>query len=313
MTEDNAFDVVVLGAGPAGLAAALTLLRARRRTLVLDSGQARNRFAPHSHGVLGFDGAPPSALLDAGRADVARYGGEVRDDPGASAEQDGDGFRIRTASGATVTALRLVVATGVRDELPPVPGLPEQWGRGVVVCPYCDGWESRDSRIGVLATGAKSLGQTHLVRQWSGDVVLLTNDALEVSEHDRDALRARGVEVRDGAVERIEQADGRLTGARVAGEPVPLDRIFTSPHPVPNDAVLRSLGAAMVERGGVETVEVDRTGATSVPGVWAAGNVAHPSEKVQTAAGDGMAVATFVNESLVAADVARAVRSAVRA
>ena len=304
MTTD--WDAVVIGAGSAGLAAALTLTRARRRTLVLDTGEQRNRFAAHSHGVLGSDGEDPAALVTNGRAEVIRYGAVLLDGRATGAHQDGDRFTVTTSAGQDHTARCLVVATGVRDELPEVPGLAPQWGTGVVVCPYCDGWESRDQRIGVLGTGPRSVAQAQLVRQWSADIVLLTNTTTPLSEDDRAALSARGIAIRDGTVDEICASGGTLTGVRVDGEHLPLDRVFTTPRPVPHDEVLRQLGARTAARPHGDLVVTTGRGATSVTGVWAAGNVVDPSLKVPTAAGDGMAAGAEANEFLVRADITAA-------
>ncbi|MDH2443557.1 NAD(P)/FAD-dependent oxidoreductase [Amnibacterium sp. CER49] len=304
------WDALVLGGGGAGLGAALTLARARRRVLVVDGGEPRNASAAHSHGVLGFDGSPPSVLLERGRAEVARYDGVLRRGEARAVERMDDGFLVAFADGGTTSARQLLVATGVRDELPDVPGLAEQWGRGAVVCPYCDGWESRDARIALLATDEGGVSRALLLRQWSTRVVLLTHDAFEPSRAHRRALEARGVEVLPGRVEQVLSLGDRLTGVRVAGERRTVDRVFVTPRAVPNDALLRMLGAATTERGAGVFVEVSRAGATSVPGLWAAGNVVDPSLKVATAVGDGTEAGAAMNEALVALDTEAALADA---
>jgi thioredoxin reductase len=147
------YDVAVVGGGAAGLSGALALARARRSVLVVDAGEPRNAPAGHVHNYLGREGTPPAELLAAGRDEVTQYGGEIVTGRVASAAREGDVFRLNLAGGGTVHARRLLVTTGLVDELPDVPGLAEQWGRGVLHCPYCHGWEVRDQRIGVLATG----------------------------------------------------------------------------------------------------------------------------------------------------------------
>jgi thioredoxin reductase len=305
------WDAIVIGGGGAGLAAALTLARAVRRTLVIDGGRQRNLFAAHSHGILGFDGSAPAKLIELGREELAGFGAEFRDDTVTSAAKDGRWFAVETAGGQQLRARQLVVATGVTDELPHVPGVTEHWGKEVVVCPYCDGWEVRGRRIGILATGAKSISQAHLLRQWSDQVVFFANDAVTLSESDELEFAARGIPVEPEAVLGIEVAPESGLTVRMRGRAeLHCDVIFTAPRPVPNDAVLRQLGARTVSTPAGLFVSVEPTGATSVAGLWAAGNVVDPSLKVSTAVGNGMATGTHVNEALVRADVADAVAAA---
>jgi hypothetical protein len=177
VVEMAELDVVVVGGGAAGLSGALMLARARRSVVVVDAGAPRNAPAAGVHGLLGRDGTPPAELLDRGRAEVGSYGGEIVRGEVETVERDGDRFAVRLAGGGTLRARRLLVTTGLVDELPDVPGLRERWGRDVVHCPYCHGWEVRDRAIGVLATGPMSVHQALLFRQWSADVTLFTHRA----------------------------------------------------------------------------------------------------------------------------------------
>jgi thioredoxin reductase len=293
------WDAIVVGGGSAGLACALTLTRAVRRTLVIDGGRQRNRSAPHSHGVLGFDGTSPAHLLELGREEIARFGGRVATDTVVGAERTDGGFVLATEDGREHRTRQLILATGVTDELPAVPGVAELWGRRVVICPYCDGWEARDSRVGILGTGAKSILQAQLLRQWSADVVVFTDGRVPLSDADSAALDARGIVVVDQGVTGIEESE---TGSLLVGTGTgrwERDIVFTAPRAVANDSLLRELGV-----GGGAALEP--TGATGVPGLWAVGNVVDPTLKVQAAAGHGMTVGTHVNEALVLADIAAA-------
>ena len=175
------YDVVVLGGGAAGLNGALMLARSRRTVLVIDAGSPRNAPAEGVHGLLGHDGIPPAELVERGRAEVRSYGGQVVTGEVVTAARDADGFRLTLADGGSVRARRLLVATGLVDELPDVPGLQERWGRDVVHCPYCHGWEVRDRAIAVLATGPSSVHQALLFSQLSSDVVFLRHRAPEPS------------------------------------------------------------------------------------------------------------------------------------
>ncbi|MDM7832332.1 NAD(P)/FAD-dependent oxidoreductase [Cellulomonas edaphi] len=300
---DESWDVVVVGGGSAGLSAALMLVRARRRVVVLDGAAPRNRFAPHMHAVLGHDGLPPTELLAKGRAEIESYGGVVVRADVRGARRTDEGFVVDTSAGRVV-GRRVLVATGLRDELPDIPGLAEQWGRGVVSCPYCDGYEVRDRRIGVLAAGPGSAARAQLIRQWSSSVVLLTHgtDAADVDE--RAGLEARGIQVVDAPVVRVLTADGRLVGAELAdGTVVDLDVVFAMPRPVPNDEVLRQLGAQRTESAHGAFVAVDEQGLTAVPGMWAAGNVVAPRANVPVAMGAGAGAGGAINYDLVLEDV----------
>ncbi|MDO9395114.1 MAG: FAD-dependent oxidoreductase, partial [Herbiconiux sp.] len=171
--NEEPWDVIIIGGGAAGLNAALVLARARRRVVVVDAGLPRNRFAAHMHGFLTRDGLSPRELLELGRAEVLGYGATILEGTAVRAEGEAGAFTVTVDDGRALAGRRLLVATGLRDELPDIPGLAEQWGRGAVACPYCDGWEVRDTRIGVLATGPLSGHQAALVRQWSADVTVV--------------------------------------------------------------------------------------------------------------------------------------------
>ncbi|MFB6887899.1 NAD(P)/FAD-dependent oxidoreductase [Kitasatospora sp. NPDC056327] len=304
---DTGHDVVVVGGGAAGLSAALVLARARRRVAVVDAGQPRNAPAEHMRGFLTRDGMPPAALLEAGRAELAGYGVDLLDarvdhiDPLPSGA--GPGFAVYLAGGPALRARRVAVATGLRDGLPELPGLAGRWGRDVLHCPYCHGYEVRDRPLGVLGTHPGAVQQALLVRQWSADVVLLAHD-LELSADDRARLDARGVRVVEGRIKRLVVTGDRLRGVELAdGTAVPREAVFLFPHMVPRDALLFGLDCERDAQGWVTT---DRTGRTSVPGVWAVGNVADPRAQVVTAAGAGAAAAFALNHDLVDEDVERA-------
>ncbi|MEU8119759.1 NAD(P)/FAD-dependent oxidoreductase [Spirillospora sp. NPDC049024] len=300
VTQGTDYDVVVVGGGAAGLNAALVLARARRRVAVVDAGEPRNAPAAHMQGFLSRDGMPPDALLEAGRAEIAGYGAALIN---ARVDRVDPGFTVRLVGGAALGARRLVVATGLRDELPDVPGVAGRWGKDVLHCPYCHGYEVRDEPVGVLGTSPGAVHQALLLRQWSDDVVLFAH-TLELSGEDHERLTARGVRVVDGEIKRVVAEDDRLSGVELAdGRTVRRRAVFLFPRMVPNDALLTGLGCA-TEDGRVVT---DRTGRTTVPGVWAVGNVADPRAQVVTAAGAGSAAAIAVNTDLLDEDIARAV------
>jgi len=302
------YDVAVIGGGAAGLSAALVLSRARRRVAVVDAGSPRNAPAAHMHGFLSRDGLPPRDLLAIGRDEVLGYGGDIID----SAVEDvvrgaGSSFRLGLANGSDLTARRLLVATGLRDELPDVPGVRERFGRDVLHCPYCHGYEVRDQPIAVLGGTPDAVQHAQLVRQWSADVVVLPHtDAL--SAQDRVQLTARAIGIVDGAVKRLVVDDDRLTGIELADGAV-IHRaaaVFVRPRFIPNNDVLNALGCAMDDRG---WVVADAAGRTTVAGVWVAGNAADPKAQVITAAGEGSAAAIALNGDLVDDEVAVAAKA----
>jgi thioredoxin reductase len=304
--DAHSYDVVVVGGGAAGLSAALVLSRARRRVVVVDAGMPRNAPAAHVHGFLSRDGTPPAELLRTGRAEVTGYGGEVVEDRVEHVRRLAPGFALQLAGGRELRARRLLVTTGLRDELPDVPGVRERWGADVLHCPYCHGWEVRDEQLGVLATAPGAVHQALLVRQWSPDVVLVVHD-LTLEADDRARLAARGVRIVDEKAARLVVEGDRLRGIElVDGTAVPRTAVFVQPRFVPSDGLLSQLGCATGDEGWVQT---DPSGATSVPGVWAAGNVVDPRAQVVTAAAAGSTAAAAINGDLVEEEVDAALQT----
>ena len=294
------YDVVVVGGGAAGLSAALVLGRARRSVAVVDAGSPRNAPAEHMQGFLSRDGLPPLELLSIGREEVARYGVEVLSDRVASVSP---GFYVRLASGRELKARRLLFATGVVDELPAIPGLAEQWGRDVHVCPYCHGWEVRDQPIGVLA----SLHHALLLRQWSPDVTFFPHTT-SVSAQETAQLEARGVRIVPGTVSRVVLEESRVAGVELSsGEVVPRSAIFLAPSYVaPARSLMEELGCVLDEAGFPRT---DETGRTTAFGVWAAGNAANPMANVVASAAAASTAAAMINWDLVQEDTDRALET----
>ncbi|GLX02540.1 NAD(P)/FAD-dependent oxidoreductase [Microtetraspora sp. NBRC 16547] len=312
---DETYDVVVVGGGAAGLSGALTLARARRSVLVVDEGRPRNAPAGHVHNYLGREGTPPAELAAAGRDEVTRYGGQIVSGRAAAAAKDGDGFLVTLDDARHVRARRLLVTTGLVDELPDVPGLAERWGRDVLHCPYCHGWEVRDRRVGVLATGPLAWHQAELWRQWSPDVLVLLHHTPPPDAERAERLAARGIVVMDGPVAGVETAGDTLTGVRLAsGEVVALDAVVVASRLSARADVLESLGleTVEVEIGGhvIGTrVPADPTGATAAPGVWVAGNVADVQTQVIASAAAGLTAGAAINADLIAEDTRDAVEA----
>ena len=311
---DEQYDVVVIGGGAAGLSGALALSRARRSVLVVDDGTPRNARAGHVHNYLGREGATPAELLASGRAEVAGYGGRFVDGRFAGAERVDDGFRVVLADGGSVLARRLLVTTGLVDELPDVPGVAELFGSDVLHCPYCHGWEVRDRPVGVLG-GPMGVHQALMWRQWTADVTLFQHVGPAPTDEEREQLAARDIAVVTGVVEGLQVTGGRLTGVRLdSGDVVPREALVVAPRFTARAGVLTSLGLEAVPQemnGHVvgSYVPADPMGETAVPGVWVAGNVADLRAQVIASAAAGLNVAAALNADLIAEDVRRAVEA----
>lgn len=304
------FDVIVVGGGAAGLSGALVLARSRRSVLVIDAGEPRNAPAAGVHGYLTRDGMNPASLLAVGREEVRGYGALVVDGRVSSAERGDDGFTVTLNDGRTAAAKRLLVTTGLLDELPGVRGLRERWGRDVLHCPYCHGWEVQDQPIGVLASGPKATHQAQLFRQLTPDVTLFLHTGPALSDDDREQLAARDIAIVDGEVERLEVTDDRLSGVRLrGGEVIPLQALVVGPRFAARAEVLLSLGLTVTEHplGIGHFIDSDATGLTLVPGVWVAGNVTDPMAQVVSSAAAGAMAGAVINADLVVEEVQRAV------
>jgi thioredoxin reductase len=315
MRSQPSFDVVVIGGGPAGLNGALMLARSRRSVLVVDAGEPRNAVASGVHGLLGHDGVPAADLLARGRAEVERYGGRVVTDRVSEVTGEVGDFTVRLAGGTAATARRLLVTTGLVDELPSIPGLAERWGRDVLHCVYCHGWEVRDRTVGVLGIGPGSAHQALMFRQLTDDVVYLRNGTPLGSEQ-LGELTACGVRVLAQEVEAVETQDDQLSGVLLDdGTRVPLEALAVSPRSVPRDDLLTSLGLRPVEHpsGLGAYVAIDDTCRTVTPGVWAAGNVVDPAAQVGGAAAAGAWAGAQINADLVGEDTRAAVAAHSRA
>ncbi|MDR7081484.1 thioredoxin reductase [Arthrobacter ginsengisoli] len=297
------YDVVIVGGGAAGLSAATTLGRALRSVLVIDSGTPRNAPAAGVHGYLSRDGMNPGELLAIGRSEVLSYGGTVLDGEAVSARRTPEGFEVVLADARRFSGRRLLITTGLTDELPPIDGLREQWGKGVVHCPYCHGWEIRGQRIGVLGTGPLSVHQALLFRQWSRDITLFLSDTVEPTDEEWDKLAARSVTVVDGAVVSVDAVDGVLTGLTLRqGTSFDVQALAVGTRMEARSALLESLGlnSQVHPSGAGRFIEAsDLGGATAVRGVYAAGNVSNLMAQVVTAAAEGVMTGARINADLI--------------
>jgi thioredoxin reductase len=300
--DTTRYDVVIVGGGAAGLSAATTLGRALRSVLVIDSGTPRNAPAAGIHGYLSRDGMNPRELLSIGRSEVLSYGGTVIDGEAVSARRTTDGFEVILDDARRFSGRRLLITAGLTDELPPIDGLREQWGKGVVHCPYCHGWEIRGQRIGVLGTGPLSVHQALLFRQWSGDITLFLNDTVEPTDDEWDKLAARSVTVVEGAVASVDAVDGVLSGLTLRpGTSFALQALAVGTRMEARSGLFESLGVRSQPHpsGAGQFIETDPTGATAVTGVYAGGNVSNLMAQVITAAAEGVMAGARINADLI--------------
>ena len=299
------WDSIVIGGGAAGLSAALMLGRARRRVLVVDAGEPRNRFAAHMHGALGHDGLDPAELLRRGREEVRGYGVEVREGSATGVFDDDDPtspgtLTVRFTGDWEASARSIVVASGQTDQLPDLPGLREQWGVGVLHCPYCHGWQVRGKRLAVLGSTPMSVHQAQLVRQWSDDLVFLTAGAGELDHGTAARLRSRGVRLEPTPVAGILSHGGPLTGVRLEDDRVlHIDAVFVASTGQPHLDFLGGLGLETTEGPMGSYLVTDQFGQTSHPRVWAVGNVANPGATVPVSMAAGSMAGGMVNMALV--------------
>jgi thioredoxin reductase len=315
MTNET-FDAIVIGGGAAGLNGALMLARSRRSVLVIDSGTPRNAPAEGVHGLLGHDGTPPGELLKAGREEVRGYGGriltgEVAAAAPAAPSADGDlRFTVTLADGQEFRARRLLVATGLRDVLPDIPGLAPHWGRGVVHCPYCHGWEVRDEPIGILAVGPASVHHALLFRQLTEDLIYFARGT-ELDDEARTRFAARGIRVVETPIAEVESDNEGITGLRLSdGRVVPRHILAVATTLLARADGLEGLGLPMEDLpGGIGRRFVSgMAGTTAVPGVWIAGNATDLMAQVGASAAAGAMAGAHLNADLVTADTDAAVR-----
>ena len=292
-------DTLIIGGGAAGLQAALVMVRARRSVLVVDSSTPRNRFAREIHGVIALEGTPPREFQECGKEQLRSYGVEIVN---ATVESVTDNDRTLTAtlsSGDTVAARSVIVASGVDDVHPDIPGLEENWGDTVLHCPYCHGYEVADKKLGVLCIGEFSFHHAAVLRQWSKDITFFTN-GMVLSEEQRTNLTRRGMALVDGPVTAFH--DGKVL---VGDDGHAVDALFYMPIPHPHDEFLADLD---LERHsppsgmGGSLIKTGLAGATSHPRIWAVGNVVNPPAQVAMAMGEANAAAIAVNAFLVEDD-----------
>jgi thioredoxin reductase len=303
------YDVLIAGGGPAGLSAALLLGRSRRSTLVCDGGEPRNAASPAAHSFLTQDGTPPLELRRIGREQLAEYPSvELADTSILDVVPAAGRFEATLGDGRRVEARKVILATGVRDELPAIEGLAELWGSDVFHCPYCHGWEVRDQPLAVLPNGAPPDILWHmvtLIRNWSRDVVLLTNGGNGLGPEDRKRLKAMNVGLREESIARLDHEGGRLVQiAFTDGSALLRGGVFVRPPQRPRNELAVRLGCEVNDDAIPGLIRVDPTWQTTVPGIYAVGDVATPMQQIAMAVSSGAMAGAMANHALVMDDLA---------
>ncbi|MEM6462622.1 MAG: NAD(P)/FAD-dependent oxidoreductase [Pseudomonadota bacterium] len=294
------YDFIIVGGSFAGHAAALQLARARKRILLIDAGRPRNRFAHASHGFLGQDGQKPSKIISGAASQLAAYPTvEQREGEVTDAEISGSGFRLSLANGRAESTRRLILATGVRDVLPSLPGLKERWGSSVLHCPYCHGYELDNKPVGVLGESAIALHQATLVPDW-GPTTLFTQGTLQLDTEQMAMLQRRNVNVEREPIVELLGNGTDLEAVRLAdGRVVALAGLYIAPKTEQASDLAADLGCAFEDGMTGPVIRVDDRQQTSVPGIFAAGDAAHPMANATLAAAAGVMAATGAHQSLI--------------
>ncbi|HEX5073081.1 MAG TPA: NAD(P)/FAD-dependent oxidoreductase [Gemmatimonadaceae bacterium] len=293
-------DAIVIGGSFAGLSAALYIARARRSVCIIDTGLPRNRFARHSHGFFANDGASPHAMLATARSQVAAYPTVTFVDAAAvTAMKTADGFSVTLASGDVLESVRLVLAFGISDELPGIPGLAERWGNSVLHCPYCHGYEFSRQRLGVLHLSPKSIHQALLISEW-GPTTLYLDGGPEPDDESLAALRKRQVSLEPAMVKALHGDGSRLSSIELAdGRLSPTDALYIGPRTRLNSGIAQQLGCELDDAPLGAIIRTDAEKMTTVPGVFAAGDITRGAHTVTFAAADGVTAGLAVHRSLI--------------
>ena len=293
-------DAIIIGGSFAGLSAALYIARARRTVCIIDTGLPRNRFAQQSHGFFAHDGSAPPVMLATARSQVAAYPTVTFIEREAtSATKTPNGFSVTLAAGGVLESVRLVLAFGISDELPAIPGLAERWGKSVLHCPYCHGYEFSGERLGVLHVSPKSIHQAILISEW-GPTTLYLNGGPEPDAESLDELRKRSVVVEPARVKALHGDGSRLSSIELAqGKLSAADALYVGPRTRLNSDIAQQLGCALDDAQFGLIIRTDAEKMTTIPGVYAAGDITRGAHTVTFAASDGVTAGLAVHRSLI--------------
>jgi thioredoxin reductase len=294
------YDAIIIGGSFAGLSAAMYIARARRSVCIIDTGSPRNRFASHSHGFFAHDGSVPGSLLATARSQVAAYPtATFVEGEAISAAREAEGFSVTLAAGTVFESTRLVLAFGISDELPAIPGMAERWGTSVLHCPYCHGFEVSGQRLGVLNVTSMSLHQAMLIAEW-GPTTFYLNGASEPDDASLAELRKRAIAIEPTPVRALHGEGAQLSAIElVDGRTSGVDALFLGPRTRLNSNIARQLGCELEEGPFGSFIRTDGTKMTSVSGVYAAGDIARAAHNATWASADGVMAGTAVHRSLV--------------
>ncbi|MCR4267875.1 NAD(P)/FAD-dependent oxidoreductase [Nitratireductor sp. ZSWI3] len=294
------YDAIIIGGSFAGLSAAMQLGRANRSVCVLDTGRPRNRFAVRSHGFFGQDGAAPLAMLADARQKVAAYPSvSFRDAEATAARANGEGYAVTLSDGEALSGRRLVLAFGLKDRLPDIPGMTERWGRSVLHCPYCHGYEFLGRPLGVLSVIPQSVHQAELITEWGPTTFFLNGGAMP-DEATRARLSARGVTLEPERVVSLEGQAPDLAGLRLAdGRLVEVSALYLAPDSRPQSPIAEQLGCTFEDAPFGRIIRTDALKRTGVPGVFAAGDITRMAHNATFASADGVQAGASVHQSLV--------------
>jgi thioredoxin reductase len=294
------YDAIIIGGSFAGLSAATYVARGRRSVCTIDTGSPRNRFATHSHGFLAHDGSSPASVLAIARSQVAKYpSATFIEGKAIRAKREREGFSVTLETGDVLESARLVLAFGISDELPAIPGLAERWGKSVLHCPYCHGFEFSGRRLGVLSVSPMSVHQAMLIAEW-GPTTLYLNGAAEPEGEVLDQLTKRRVAVEPAAVRALHGDGDALTSIElVGGRTCAVDALYLGPRTRLNSDVARQLGCELEEGAYGPVIRTDAQKMTTVPGVYAAGDITRSAHNVTWASADGVTAGLSLHRSLV--------------
>ncbi|MFN8307350.1 MAG: NAD(P)/FAD-dependent oxidoreductase [Ferruginibacter sp.] len=298
MKQDNRYDVIIIGGSYAGLAAGMALGRALRRVLIIDSGKPCNRQTPHSHNFLTQDGTPPAEIARQARKQVEVYDTvEFLNDRAITGRKTAGGFVIELSTGKEFKARKLVFATGIKDEMPAIPGFAESWGISVLHCPYCHGYEVRQQPIGILANGEPAVELATLISNWTGNLTVYTNGTSTISREQAARFVKHGITINESVIKKIEQENGYIHNLVLRnGEKPPLKALYARLPFVQHSGIPASLGCEITPEGYIKTDPAQRT---TVPGVFACGDSTSRMRTVANAVSSGTATGIMLNKELI--------------
>ena len=298
MEEKNRFDVIIIGGSYSGLSAALTLGRARRKVLVIDSGRPCNRYTPRSYNFITHDGVLPADISRLAKEQVNKYSTvSFYEGTATKGERNGKGFLVGVKSGASFYGSKLIFASGLRDIMPDIPGFEECWGKTVIHCPYCHGYEVRDKKTGLLGNGDYVFDHAKLISNWTGDLTLFTNGSSTLTKEQANKLGTHGIEIVEKKVRSIEHHNGKISRLSFEdGSSAPLDALYTKPRFEQHCEIAAQLGCEIIETG---HLKIDSSFKTTVDGVFACGDNSNIMRTVSLAAAAGTFAAIVANKELI--------------